>query len=337
MGVTIKDIARALGVTPGTISKALNDKPDIGADMKVKIRAAAIELGYVPNPIARRLVTNRSNTIGVFILDRHELSLRENYGFQFLDGIIKESDLHHYDILLFSITKDLAYQKSYISLCLERRVEGAVFIGLRSDDPYLEDIIRSPLPASVIDAEARGQNVSMVASDNRAGAAAAVDYLWGLGHRRIGIIKGSEREFASRERYEGFRHYLTERNSFNEAYVYPGDFTRESGAAAVETIMKSQDRPTALFAANDLMALGALKVFKGKGYRIPQDISLIGFDNIANSEDCDPALTTIGQNAAEIGKEAIRLLLARIRQENKGKASFIRTELVIRDSCAPLK
>lgn len=337
MGITIKDIAKALGVSPGTISKALNNKPDIGAELKEKIRAAAVELGYIPNPIARRLVTNKSNTIGVFILDRYELSLRENYGFQFLDGIIKESDLHHYDILLFSTTNDLEYQKSYIDLCLERRVEGAIFIGLRSDDSYIEDIMNSPIPVSVIDAEAIGPNVSMVASDNRAGATAAVDYLWQLGHRKIGILNGCAGAFVSRERYEGFVQYLKERDAFNEKYVYYGDFSRESGAAAAEVIMSCADRPTALFATNDQMALGALKAFKRKGYRIPEDISLIGFDNISNSEDCDPALSTIGQNATEIGKEAIRLLLARIRQEINGTARFIETELFIRDSCAPLK
>lgn len=334
MGVTIKDIAKKLGVSATAVSKALNDRNDVSNELKEKVHKVAEELDYSPNSIAKRLVTNKSNTIGVFMFSRHKSTFKETFGFQILGGILEEANNNGYDIILFSTDSDLLNEKSYIELCKERRVEGAIFTGIRLDDPHLEEIKNTSFPISIIDTYIEGKNVNFISTDNEAGIRKALDYLWNLGHRRIAMINGHKNAQVSQQRLNAFRKYLKEKGVYNKGLIFTGDFTENSGYQCAKKIMKLKELPTAVFVASDLMALGVMRAFKEDGFNLPADISIIGFDNINTGEYTEPRLTTVSQDGIAMGKEAIRLVLNKIKGKGLQQKCLLKPELIIRDSCA---
>ncbi|ACL68802.1 LacI family DNA-binding transcriptional regulator [Halothermothrix orenii] len=334
MSVTIKDIAKRLGVSATAVSKALNDRDDVSEELKRKVLKVAEELDYSANTIAKRLVTNKSNTIGVFMLSRRESEQRETVGFQFLSGILEEANKNGYDIVLFSTNSDLLDEKSYIKLCKERRVEGAIFTGLRLDDPHIPEIKKAKFPITIIDTELDdAENVGFITTDNLSGVHKALEYLWKLGHRRIAMINGHHQAQVSKRRYQAFKEFLTQKGVFDEDLVFYGDFTKNSGYKAALKILELNEPPTAVFSASDLMALGAIKAFKDKGLILPRDMSIIGYDNITSSEYTDPSLTTVAQDSVNMGREAVRLVLDGL-DGGTMKKKVLEAKLVIRDSCA---
>ncbi|WP_018249640.1 LacI family DNA-binding transcriptional regulator [Orenia marismortui] len=337
MGVKIKDIAKRLEVSPGTISKALNDKKGVSEELKKKIKKLANEMGYRPNLIAQRLSSKKSNTIGVFILSRDKIKLRDSFAIEILDGITEKANKLGYDILLFTTTGNNLNEEQYIELCKARRVEGAIFIGLCSDDPQLEDIRASDIPIAIIDLELDAKNVGYISSDNELGIISALEYLINLGHRKIGFIGSSKTAEVSQIRYKAYQSYLKARNLYKVDYVWEGDFTRESGEKVAEEVLRLKDIPTAIISASDSMALGALKIFKDKGIRIPEDISLIGFDNISATEYSNPRLTTINQDGIALGKEALNFILNKSQGHSVPKRRLLKPELIIRDSVKDIR
>ncbi|TDX45530.1 LacI family DNA-binding transcriptional regulator [Orenia marismortui] len=337
MGVKIKDIAKRLGVSPGTISKALNDKKGVSEELKKKIKKLANEMGYRPNLIAQRLSSKKSNTIGVFILSRDKIKLRDSFAIEILDGITEKANKLGYDILLFTTTGNNLNEEQYIELCKARRVEGAIFIGLCSDDPQLEDIRASDIPIAIIDLELDAKNVGYISSDNELGIISALEYLINLGHRKIGFIGSSKTAEVSQIRYKAYQSYLKARNLYKADYVWEGDFTRESGEKVAEEVLRLKDRPTAIISASDSMALGAIKIFKDKGIRIPEDISVIGFDNISATEYSNPRLTTINQDGIALGKEALNFILNKSQGNSVPKRRLLKPELIIRDSVKDIR
>ena len=334
MSSNIKDIAEKLGISAAAVSKALNNRKDISEKLKRKVHETARELDYTPNSIAKRLVTNKSNTIGVFIFSRQEHTFSKDLGLQFLGGILEETNKNNYDIVLFSIDSDLLNEKSYIELCKERRAEGAIFTGLRLDDPHIKKIKNSTFPISIIDTLIEGENVNFVSTDNKLGVRLALDYLWKLGHRKIAMINGHKYAQVSRERLNAYQNYLEEREVYDERLVFTGDFTEDSGYQCAEKIMKLERLPTAIFIASDLMALGAIKAFKESGFNLPKDMSIIGFDNVSIGNYIEPRLTTVGQDAIGMGKWSVRLILNKLKKEEPQKKYLLKPKLIIRDSCS---
>ncbi len=332
MGVTIKELAKRLGVSQGTVSKALNDKKDVSEEMKEKIKKAAKDMGYSPNPIARRLSSKKSFTIGVFILSRDNIKLAENFGVYFLDGIAEEASKNDYDLLFFTITSAMEHKKSYIKLCEERRVDGAVFIGISQDDPELKEISKSKIPVAVIDAVVEGEKVLCVSSDNIGGVKKGMEYLYNKGKRKIAIISSSLASEVARERYETYIDFVKEKGIYDNNNIYIGNFTSESGYEAGKEMINSGNVPEAIFAGGDYMALGAIRALKEEGYKIPEDVAVLCFDNVVPSQYSDPPLTTIGQDGFKIGQEAIKSLLLYINQGEKVENKRIETNLVIRKS-----
>jgi len=334
MSANIKDIAKKLGISAAAVSKALNDRKDISERLKRKVRETAKELDYTPNSIAKRLVTNKSNTIGVFVFSRQEYTFSKDLGLQFLGGVLEEANKNNYDIVLFSIDSDLLNEKSYIELCKERKAEGAIFTGLRLDDPHIEKIKNSTFPISIIDTFIEGKNVNFVSTDNKLGVFEALDYLWGLGHRRIAMINGHSNAQVSWERLNAYQDYLEEREVYDKELVFTGDFTEDSGYQCAEKIMKLEKIPTAIFVASDLMALGAMRAFKKNSFNLPKDMSIIGFDDIPIGDYFTPRLTTIGQDAVSMGKWSVRLILNKLKKEKPRTKCLLKPKLIIRDSCS---
>ena len=334
MSSNIKDIAKKLGISAAAVSKALNNRKDISEKLKRKVRETARELDYTPNSIAKRLVTNKSNTIGVFIFSRQEHTFSNDLGLQFLGGILEEANTNDYDIVLFSTDSDLLNEKSYIELCKERRAEGAIFTGLRLDDPHIKKIKNSTFPISIIDTYIEGENVNFVGTDNKLGVRLALDYLWKLGHHKIAMINGHKYAQVSRDRLDAYRDYLEERENYDERLVFTGDFTEDSGYQCAEKIMKLEKPPTAIFIASDLMALGAMRAFKKNGFNLPADMSIVGFDNIPMADYSMPRLTTVGQDAIAMGEWSVRLILNKLKKEEPQKKYLLKPKLIIRDSCS---
>jgi len=337
MGVKIRDIANRLGVSPGTVSKALNDRKGVGDKLKAKIKRVAKEMNYHPNPIARRLSMNKSNTIGVFILSRDKIKLRESFAIEILDGIADEANKRGYDILLFTNNSSLHQKVNYLKLCKERRVEGAIFFGLALNDPELEEIKRSDIPVAIIDLKVEGEHVGYISSDNPTGINQALDYLTDLGHQKIGFFKSTKDAEVSEIRFRAYKDYLLQRNLYNPTYVWEGDFTRESGESLAKEVLGLDSRPTAILSANDSMALGAMRTFKDVGLKIPDDISLIGFDNMPAAQYTNPELTTINQDGVAFGKEAVDFILNKLDGLQVEKERFLRPELIIRNSVKEIR
>ncbi len=328
MGVTIKDIARIANVSKSTVSKALNDRDDVSQKVKDQIQKLAKDLNYMPNNIARSLITGRSYTIGVFIVSRDEIILEQNFGIKFLDGIAETAERNNYDIYLFTITKKNS--KPYIQMCRERKIEAAIFIGLSAVDPNVDDIKQSDIPVAVIDNILDGDNVFSLGADNEKGIMNAMDYLYEMGHRKIHFINGGTCSMVARERERVYRKYMQSNDLDKYIKVYKGNFSVESGYEAGKEIVESNDIPSAVMASSDYMAIGLIKILKKNGLRIPEDVSVVGFDNIIPGIYTEPALTTVDQQAFDIGKIAVEELIAKHKDLNK--TLLIEPKLIVRES-----
>ncbi len=334
MSITIKDIARTMGISVSSVSKALNDKSDISEEMKEKIRKTASDLGYRKNMLATRLVKMKSNTIGVFIFSRTKIKNTDSTAFFYVNTMLDAIKGRGYDIVLFSIESSSSQNKSYLDLCAERHVEGAIFIGFEKDDPQIEELCQTKLPILMIEKMASGQNMSCITVDNKKGIQLGMKYLFDLGHKRIAFIKGHFAAEVSQKRFETYCSEMDSRNLSSEGLIYEGDFSLDSGYKIGNEIAATRPLPTAIFSANDLMAIGVMRAFYEKGIAVPSKVSLIGFDNFEISKYTQPRLTTIAQNFHELAIKGIELLFDMIDRHIKPRDIYLEPELVVRESCS---
>lgn len=330
--MTIKDIARIAGVAHSTVSRSLNDSPLVSEETKNKIKQIAETHGYSPNSLAQRLVTKKSRTLGLFFLSREELHFMENFSTQFMSAITSACHRHGYDLLLFTTPRDLGNTCSYMELCRQRQVEGVIFMGMTSNDPHLDEIKQSTIPASIIDFHLQGKNLATIGTDSEKGVNMALKWLWDMGHTNIVFIGGPEVSQVAADRERAFREFMAIMAGHTQSQVFRGNFSRVSGYQRGIDILKHSPMPTAVLAANDAMALGAMKAFKEHGLRIPVDISVMGYDDAAASEFSDPGLSTIGQNSVTIGEGAVEFIMERIAGKNPQKIILVEPKLVIRES-----
>ncbi|MGB9780682.1 LacI family DNA-binding transcriptional regulator [Caldanaerobacter subterraneus] len=336
MAVTIKDIAKKAGVSITTVSRALNGYPDVSEETREKIKKIAEELNYTPNSIARGLVTNKTQTIGMIVSELIKPGVYHPFFLEVLAGIKAGLKKDRYDLILFTVDPESQDATSYEKLCNDRKVEGAIVEGLRLSDPYIEEIKGTQIPTVLIDIPILTDKVGYVSSDNVQAAFEATSYLIKLGHKNIGFINGHKDAAVSFERLEGYKKAL-EKNDipYREEYVIFADFTQEGGYNAFKTLIFEHPEITAIFHASDLMAMGSYRAAKDLGMRIPEDISLVGFDDIELASLITPALTTIRQDTFKMGYTAAKHLLAIIRGE-KPQHIVIPHKLVIRDSARKL-
>lgn len=346
MAATLKDIAKKLGVSATAVSKALNDHDDISDKLKMEVRRVAKELNYSPNSIARKLVSRKSRTLGVFMLSRQNKSEVDHMGYTFLHGIINEANLYNYDIVLFTTNSDFLDEKSYLDLSKERQVEGVIFTGLHLNDPHIEELKKSEIPVTVIDTELGGQNNLFVTSDNHFGMEKGLSYLYKLGHRRIALISGHQGAAVTKERLSAYKEFMQRKEIYNPNLIFVSDFTQNGGYKAGEKISVMKNPPTAILSMSDLMAIGAMEALETQDFKIPNDISIVGYDNIDMTTFTRPPLTSIDQDGYDMGRSSVQLTLNKLGEEveffeGAEKVSenkiVIRPQLVIRDSCKSIK
>lgn len=331
--VTIKDIAKAASVSVTTVSRALNGYDDVNEGTRIRIKNIADKLGYSPNMAARSLISKKTKTLGLLLSNVTRDSSRDNIAFEVLCGINDRSGELDYDLVLFSTTSQKQRMKSYKKLCQERGVDGVIIMGIRLDDPYLKEIVSSDIPCVLIDITLQGTNVGYVTSDNMNGAYNAITHLLKSGHRKIAMINGHTQADVSLLRLKGYRQALFDYDiPFDDSLVVDGSFSEQGGIEAASHIFMNRPDVTALFCASDLMALGALQAAKDTGKIVPDDISIIGFDNIDLTAYCSPALTTVHQHKYELGYEAAQVLIDLLEEKDTVHHVMLDTTLIERDS-----
>lgn len=335
--ITIKDIARVVGVSPTAVSRALNNYPDVGEETRRRILKVAEEMNYHPNAIARGLVRNKTDTIGLFVLGRSQAGFSDPFAFEVIIGVMEAVSAAGYDLVLFGAGGPGARPISYVKKSRERRVDGVVIMGLRTDDPQLPGLSSLGMPCVLVDVDVEAPGVGFVGSDNIAGAKRAVEYLVSLGHGRIAFLNGHARATVSRERLQGYRLALMESGLENRPdYVVEGDFSAESGRRAADVLfgggVEPAERPTAVFAASDLMAIGLMQAAREMGLSVPGDLSVVGFDDIGMASMVEPPLTTVRQSRHLLGTNGARLLIEALEKGRAPERLRLVTELVIRGS-----
>jgi len=309
--VTIKDIAREVGVSPSTVSRALSGSPLISDETGERVRIAAQRLGYERNELARALVKGSSEAIGLIIPD-----ITNTFFADIARGVGEAAHASSYGVILCNTTGLIEREASYISLLRRKQVDGLILATAIFNDPSTRDLAKTETPFILVSRICQGVDASYVIGDDRAGACLAVEHLIGLGHRRIGFIGGPANVQSSRDRRTTYRKVLRKHGlSADEGWVCYADFTQAAGREAGRRMLSLAIRPTAIFAANDVTALGVLEAADELGLSVPQDLSLVGYDDISYASLPRIQLTTVAQPTFEMGKIATEWLLSVLSKE----------------------
>ena len=308
--VSLKDISVSCGVSIATVSKALNDHKDVSQATKQRIIKAAKEMGYFPNSQARALKTNRTFNIGVMFSDEAGRGLTHEFFAKVLNSFKTEAEQSGYDITF--INKNIGGRKmSTYEHCRYRNVDGIVIICTDFSDPDVYEVINGELPVVTIDHifECR----SAIVSNNEAGMDQLVRYVYGLGHRKLAMIQG-KRSAVSEKRLSGFcKACMSLGIEVEKDWMLTGEYhSPQITYDITKKLMQSEERPTCIFMPDDYSAIGGYSALADMGIRIPDDVSVVGYDGIAYSEFLSPMLTSYRQNTAEIGARAAKKLLSQI-------------------------
>lgn len=331
--VTIIDVAKKAGVSYGTVSRVINNDVHVKPETRARILQAMQELGFVANRQARSLAGGRTNTIGVLVPD-----LGTGYIGEIIRGIDSELSLTSLDLILYTTHRTASKEVDYVANLAQGMVDGLLLVLPRNPTDYIGALTRRNFPFVLIDHQGNGESCPAVGATNWQGAYAATEYLIRLGHTRIGFITGSMDLGCAVERLAGYRSALrTYHISEQPNLVYEGNFFQPDGYAGATAMLDRPDYPTAIFASNDVMAMGVMDAIRNRGLRIPEDVSVVGFDNIPQSALVYPALTTVQQPLEQMGRVATQVLLGILAEPQKSACRIeLPTELVIRSSTAPL-
>ena len=332
---TIYEIAKLAGVSPTTVSKVINNYPDVSDKTRARIQKILDEENFLPNAQAQFLSTKKTWTFGIVYFENLGVGLNHPFFSGVIEAFKKQSDKHGYS-LLFGSKNDRLKNDTFLEYFKYRGVDGVAIICTDPRDKETLELIESDFPIVVIDMF--NTNTSTVTSDNVEGCNLAIKYLYDLGHRKIAHISGANYldNWPSAIREECYIKMMNKLNlDILDGYIANGiNFDVSGGYTAMKELLKLKERPTAVFAACDKIAIGAINAANEAGLSIPDDISIIGFDDIEIARYITPKLTTIRQKCDEIGEAAVDLLVKQIKQKEKLKINkIIPVELMVRDSC----
>jgi LacI family transcriptional regulator len=325
---SIKDVAAAAGVSVATVSRVLNDHPSVSAESRTRVMAAVAELGYRPNAVARSLRTDQTRTLGLVISD-----VLNPYFTELARSVEEEARALGYSVIIGNADERPELQDHHIRTLLDRRIDGLLLSPTDGGTPLMLDAARAGTPMVFVDRWIRGVDVPVVRADGQEAVRELVAHLHRLGHRRLAIIAGPAATTTGSERVAAFRAALAEYGlALPDAYTGQGDFQADSGRRVTEGFLDLPEPPEVIFAADNLMALGALDAIRARGLRVPDDVALAAFDDIPWFVHTDPPITAIAQPTGELGRAAVRALIDRI--EGRAPASVtLPARLVVRRSC----
>ncbi len=333
---TSYDVARLAGVSRTTVSLVLNNVQTvhISPETRRKVLEAARKLHYFPHASARRLAQGRTATVALVWHRGPDVNYRDAFLPALLQGITRVLKQHHYHLIFRPLEPDEP-DEAFLELAQGHYADGLILSGPRADTPYLDELHRQGYPL-VLHGQLPGTEIPWVDVDNVQGARLAVNHLLRLGHRRIGMITNAPLAYvASKQRLEGYQQALAEAGlAYDEQLVRYGNFDEQSGEEAMHALLDLHPRPTAVFVASDMVALGALKAIWDRGLRVPQDIALVGFDDITTARFTTPPLTTVHVPALRLGEEVGKMLLDVIEFGFTAQPQvLLQTTLVVRASC----
>ena len=325
---TIHDVAARAGVSKSLVSLVLHDSPLVSETKRRAVLAAAADLDYRPNAVARSLVQRRTHVLGVMLSDLHNTFFAD-----VLDGVAGRAGERGYKAMLNTGNRTPTGEAAAIETLLELRSDGLILAAPRLDAARIAQAARS-VPVVLVARTISAPGVDCVSNDDPAGAALAVDHLVSLGHRQIAHIDGGQGAGAQARR-QGYVRTMRGHGLASQARTARGDYTEEGGARGVAALLARGPRPTAIFAANDLSAIGALDALTRGGLRVPDDVSLVGYDNTALAALRHIDLTTIDQPREAMGETAVDLLLERLeRRRTAPRRIVMAPALVVRGTTA---
>jgi LacI family repressor for deo operon, udp, cdd, tsx, nupC, and nupG len=332
----IYDVAKRAGVSTATVSRVLSQPNVVAPATRRKVLQAVERLGFQPNSTAKNLRTHKTGKLLVTVPD-----ISNPFFSQILQGIEGAAQREGYSVLVGDTQHEEKREEAYAIMLRRKEADGLIFLGHRLPRAAADLIsTMSPRCAPVVNGceFSPSLGIPSVHIDNARAAYEAMDHLFGLGHRRIGIVTGPLVSPLSRDRLSGATARAKAEKAERDFIVMHGDFSIESGSAAAERLLSRSERPTAVFCFNDEMAMGVLKVARRLGVRVPEQLSIVGFDNIRFAEHMDPALTTIGQPMRQIGEGTVRLLvriLAGGAEADTPESVTLPHKLIVRESTAP--
>jgi DNA-binding LacI/PurR family transcriptional regulator len=329
---SLKEVAREAGVSTATVSRVLNGFQNVREDTRSRVERAIRELDYQPNRVARRLRAREvsSKLLGLIVPD-----IQNPFYVDVVRGIEDRALADQYAVLMCNFAQDEKRERLYVDIMRSESVDGLIVAPAHQRDPKVIELVREGLPIVCVDRGLEGVEVDVVVVDNRQGAFDAVDHLARLGHRRIAYVAGLPRIPSTMERLAGYEEALAAHGiDKDETLVRFGDSKHESGRLLTGELLDLPNPPTALFTGNNLITLGALETIHRGGLRIPEDVAIVGFDDMYWSISLNPPLTAVSQPGYEIGRRAADLLLQRIADPTRPRVKLVlKTSLVVRRSC----
>ncbi|MBV9267227.1 MAG: LacI family DNA-binding transcriptional regulator [Acidobacteriaceae bacterium] len=331
MAVSIKDIARIAGVSHSTVSRALRGSELIPPHTRERIQRIAAEQGYSASAIARSLVTQRTNAIGIVVT-----SIADPFNGEVVDGLEQTANAAGYSVVLATSQADPKREISIVQTLRERRVDGIIIASSRVGALYAEDLAPLEVPIVLLNNQHAGGFGNSIGIDNVDGAEQATEYLLKLGHRKIAYIRDRSGMQSDEERCQGYQNALRRHGvRIRKQLIASGDGKPQAGRRAAAELLSRAERVTAVFSYNDMTALGVLEEASARHLRVPEDLSVCGFDDIFFARFLHPPLTTVRQPKHELGERAMKLLLEVLSGQHTNKVVKVRGELVIRQSTAP--
>ena len=331
---TVLDVAKRAGVSPITVSRVINNSGYISAATRDRVETVIKEIGYVPNTLARGLRSKRTNTLALVVTD-----ITNPYFTSMARGVEDVAGASNYAVIYCNTDESETKEEKYANILAQRQVDGVLLVPACENAKIINFLKSNDISVVVLDRRVSGVNTDFVRADSENGANRLIKLLIGLGHERIAVITGPKKVSTAVDRVKGYRQALVDAGLKENELVYYGSFTQQSGYDFTKQAMLQSPRPTAIFAANNFILLGVVKALRELQLKVPDDISVVGFDDFPESMLVKPFFTAVLQPAYEMGRLAAELLLKRISGELSGECQkiILQTELIERESSGPKK
>jgi LacI family transcriptional regulator len=331
---TIQDVAKLAGVAPITVSRVINNSGYASEETRARVEAAITTLGYIPNTLARGLRSKRTHTLALVMTD-----ITNPFFTLIARGVEDRASHSGYTVIYCNTDESEAKEEKYINILLQKQVDGVLLVPACSNSASVKFLQSNDIPVVLIDRKIPKTQTDLVRADSEDGAYHLTRHLIELGHTRIATITGPREVSTSSDRVSGYHRAMVEAGLENLERVYYGSFTQASGYELTRQAFALTPRPTAIFGANNFISIGVLKALRDAGLGVPEDVTVVGFDDLPDSMVVEPILTVAAQPAYEMGSQATELLLKRISDElpESNHEVILPTEVILRRSSAPPK